>query len=471
MDLILERIELEKLFYEKYPLHTLLPDVYLSEILFGIYVLISRDYAPVRERALAATRRLVQAPNLLRQAMKNLEQPPRMFVESGLHTCAGAIAFFTDSVPEFAQQVRGALQDALLESNDELINELQNFSEYLNGLLENKGKAHFAISKPVYIQVLKLAHGLKGDADSLVKIANKQIKQIEADLNTEIAKFSKKKDWIAVYSDLKKTHPTTSGLVGVYSREMKRARSFVVQNDLVTLPEGESIEVTPTPAFGRPLFPFAAYLPPAPLEEEQKGCFWVTVPDNMPAKEQGSLLGEHSKWGMAVTALHEAYPGHHLQTVHANRNKERLVRHLFPSALFAEGWAFYCEEMMFEQGFYTESKQRVMQLRDALWRAYRVVIDVGLHSKKLKPQQAIDMLVQKVGMEAAAAEAEVRRYCQTPTQPMTYLIGKLEIMDLLADYQKAKQKNKEEFSLKQFHDELLSFGTIPVAKIRMLMGL
>ena len=467
LELILARIDLELLMSRKFPVHKLVPDIYLNEVLFGVYFLISRDFAPVRRRALSATRRLAHVPNLLNHAKKNLKAPPDVFIESALHTCNGALIFLRESLPEFAGSIRGSLKEALLEVNDEATAAIDRFSTLLSDTLAPRAKGNFAVGKTLYNQLLKLEHKLPYTHDDLLKIARREIKKIKAELDEVAAKISKKKSWQELVEDLKTYHPTAPGLVGVYKREIKRVRNFIIDKDLVTFPPGEVIEVVPTPPFARALTPYAAYLSPAPFDNRPIGQFWVTVPTGMPAKAAKERLKGHCKWGLPVKALHEAYPGHHLQLCRANEIKF-IIRHLVQTPVFAEGWAFYCEEMMWEQGFYKDPRERLLQLKDALWRAYRVLIDVGLHTKTMKIDEAVRILVETVGLEPPNAEAEVLRYCLTPTQPMSYLIGKVELVNLLNDYRK---KAGRRFDLKEFHDELLSYGTIPISSIRTLMGL
>jgi uncharacterized protein (DUF885 family) len=242
----------------------------------------------------------------------------------------------------------------------------------------------------------------------------------------------------------------------------------VRRKKLVTFPPGETIEVVPTPAFARPVIPYAAYLTPAPFETEQKGLFWATPPDSsLSKKEQAEVLADHSKPSLAITALHEAYPGHHLQLAIANRLDRRL-RFLYTTSVMAEGWALYCEEMMYEQGFYKSPASRLLQLKDLLWRACRVTLDVSLHTGAMTFEEAVDFLVTKAKLQRPNAAAEVRRYCATPTQPQSYVVGKLLILELLDDYKAARGDG---FKLKTFHDELLSHGTIPVDLIRKEMGI
>jgi uncharacterized protein (DUF885 family) len=143
------------------------------------------------------------------------------------------------------------------------------------------------------------------------------------------------------------------------------------------------------------------------------------------------------------------------------------LRALFTAPTMAEGWALYCEEMMHEQGFFADERVRLLQLRDQLWRACRVIVDVGLHTGKMSFNDAVSFLVRKAKLERGIAAAEVRRYCENPTQPMSYVVGKLLIHELREDY---RADRGEAFSLRQFHDDLLSHGTIPIALVREEMG-
>jgi len=219
------------------------------------------------------------------------------------------------------------------------------------------------------------------------------------------------------------------------------------------MPTGEELDVILTPEFERPTIPYAAYMPPAPFEKQQKGFFFVT-----PAEKEEQLRG-HSIYKIPVTALHEGYPGHHLQLVLANRLDSK-VRKLMGTSVFIEGWALYCEEMMYDLGYYSDPRVRLMQLKDQIWRACRVIIDVSLHTKRMTYGEAIDFLVKEAKLEHVNATAEVKRYTRTPTQPMSYAIGKKQIMSL-----------KDEYigELRQFHNKLLSFGSIPVALVKERM--
>jgi uncharacterized protein (DUF885 family) len=245
---------------------------------------------------------------------------------------------------------------------------------------------------------------------------------------------------------------------------MAAARQFVIDHDIVSIPAGESIRVEPTPTFLRPVIPYAAYMMPGFLEEFQEGVFIVTPVDEEadPEAAEAKLRG-HAHADIPVTTLHEAYPGHHLQLVFANQ-KGSLPRKIggFLSSLFIEGWAFYCEELMEQLGFIAKPVQRLARLQAQIWRASRIIIDSSLHTGKMTVEEAIDFLVERAGLEPNDAKAEARRYTQTPTQPQSYLMGKLQILEIVAEY----QRRNPELTMREMHDAILSCGSLPPKLMR-----
>jgi len=265
----------------------------------------------------------------------------------------------------------------------------------------------------------------------------------------------KAKDWPEVVAKIKSHHPTAKDLLASYRSELARARKFLVDKDVVTLPEGDDCEVIETPPFQRTTVT-AAYDQPPPFDSVTKGLFFVTPVDpKASAKEQEQMLRENDHGDQVDTTTHEAYPGHHLQLSIARRYPS-VVRKATGPAIFAEGWALYAEELMSELGMYTE-EERMMQLEWTLVRAARILIDVGLHTRGMKFDEAVAVLTDKVHLEHALAVSEVKRYTESPTQPSSYLVGREKIM---AIRERAKKAWGSDFTLKRLHDALLSHGTI-----------
>jgi uncharacterized protein (DUF885 family) len=442
--------------------------IYPYYALMGCYAFIMRDFSPVGTRMKSLLARLKQVPRLLREGQENLKigrNVPAIWTQIGIETTVGGKQFFEKMIPAFAKKVRG-LREQILTANRKALAAFDDYEKFLRNQLLPKSKGSFAVGKKHFDFLLEVHHQLPYTSDDLLSIGKRLIKETQAEMKSVAAKIDRRRDWTQIVEELKGTHPTKDELLGFYKKEMARARDFIRRKDLVTIPQGETLSVVETPSFQRHTTPYGAYLPPAPFEKKQKGFFWVTpVNEKLPAKQQEEQLQGHNSYAAVITALHEAYPGHHLQLVHSNRIKSKVRRELGTS-LFAEGWALYCEELMYEKGFYTKPQTRLLQLKDQLWRACRVVIDAGLHTGKMSFDQAVNMLVEVAKLEKTNAVAEVKRYTYTPTQPMTYAMGKTEILRLRDDFRALKGK---EFDLKKFHDQLLSYGTIPIRMVRERM--
>jgi len=442
----------------------LYPDI----ALMSCYILMVRDFAPLKERMQSVLGRLKQVPRLMKEGQDNLRRGrdiPRIWTKVAIETTSSGKEFFKQMIPLFAKKVPH-LKGQLLSANQKAISAFDDYEEFLKKRLLPRSNGRFAVGEKFYNFLLSVHHQLPYTTDDLLPMGNRIIKQTQTEMRSLAKKIDPKKSWTKIVDDLKKKHPSKENLLKFYTKEMARARDFVRRKNLVTIPKSESLSVVETPIFERSTIPYGAYMEPAPFEKKQRGFFWVTpINEKLPPAQQEEQLRGHNSYGAVLTALHEAYPGHHLQLVHCNKIKSK-VRRQFWTSLFAEGWALYCEELMYDEGFYTKSETRLLQLKDQLWRACRVVIDVSLHTQRMSFNKAVDMLVNVAKLEKTNAIAEVKRYTYTPTQPMTYIMGKMEILKLRDDFKKLKGKT---FNLKKFHDQLLSYGTIPVQMVRERM--
>ena len=445
------------------------PGLYLDDVLYGLYYLVQREFAPLEPRVAIAARRLREVPRLLEQARANLSDPrdiPPAWVESAERQLRGSLGFLGDLRRELVPRSGSAGRD-LEAALDDAIPALARFGDWMESRLAGAAAGELAIGRTLFDFLLRTHHGVDFDADSLHAFGEALIAETQARLEKAVLGLDARRSWQDLVAEWKATdHPTAEGFVADYSDEVDRARDFVLQRDLVTIPPGERLHVVKTPPFQRSLCPFAAYLPPGPFESNQDGYFWVTPPDEQASPEvRDRLLQDHLRPGIAGTATHEAYPGHHLQLSVANRIASR-VRRQFTTSVLVEGWGFYSEQLMGEEGFYRDPRSAVLQLKGQLWRACRVVIDVGLQTRGMDLEEAARMLHEVARLELPSARGELLRYARTPTQPMSYAVGKSEILRLRED---VRRRSGAAFRLKDFHDRLLSFGSIPIALIRRRM--
>lgn len=437
------------------------PSIYPETAQKGIHLL-TRAFAPLEERKEAILARMMAVPDYLDAARANLQQVPELFVSTAHEVCTKGPAFVDGVVHDLLNAFPGEAERIEHAGGRARVGFLQ-FQDFLEHDLRKRVGGTFAIGERWMNFKLERQHLLNMNCTALEAFGRQHIESTRAALETHAKALDPKRHWRELIEDAKKRHPEAAKLRDAYVAEVQRARRFVEEKRIAPIPDG-TLEIVDTPVFDRVTLPYAAYEPPAPFDEEAIGWFYVTpVDQSRPAEEQEEQLRGHNYASLSLTTVHEAWPGHHLQLLHAASAGSRL-RRLSDSDVFAEGWALYCEELMHAQGYFLDPASRLYQLRDLLWRACRVVIDVGLHTGRMTMEEAAKMLVDEAMLEPVNAAMEVKRYTMEPTQPMSYLVGKQEIIDIRDE---VKLRAGARFNLYDFHETLLACGTLPPQLIRM----
>ena len=444
---------------EKERPHEVNPEFHLTHLLGGLFALLLRTDQPAEARARGLAGRLAEAPRFLDDAQATLTRPAKVFTETAISVARGGMSLLREVIPAFAASVPVAERQAIEEAIGPARDALLEFTDFLAGELLEKSDGDFAIGRENFDFRLHYEHALRETAPELLRYGESLVAAVEADLALLADRIAPGTPWRALAERLRAVHPTKEKLVDEYARAMERARAFVAERGLVGIPEGE-LKVVATPSFMAPLIPFAAYDPPGAFGEDRTGYFYVSVPDN-------GGLGDHCSYEIATTALHEGFPGHHLQFLNAYRQASP-VRRVVSSPITVEGWALYCEMMMGEQGFLRSPEETFFQKLALLWRAARIVLDIKLHTAGLSVEQATVYLMDKLGGTREAALTEVRRYCATPGYNLCYAIGLRELTRLRDD---ARVRDGPSFTLRRFHEEVLAYGGLPLSLIRWGMGM
>lgn len=412
----------------------------------SLHILLPREL-PGKYRREMIRSRLAEAPRYLRAGLDNLRAPDPETLRVAAHACSSGVVFLKDAIqafdPEGARRASAAFED------------------YGRALRQGRGgraRKRFPAGRELFELKLRLEHGLTCDAKELVEIGREARERTLKSLRELAREINPRSDWRYLLAQAKKKHPDERNLLSVYRTETLRAKAFCKKRRLAGFPKGERLLIESTPRFEWETSPYAALLPPGPFERSRTSSFWVTPVDPAwPASKRRDRLEGHCLAGLPSVCPHEGYPGHHLQLVRSNMIASK-VRKVFTTPLLIEGWAFYCEEMMEDEGYIRDPLARLYRLKDQLWRACRVEVDAGLHVGGWSPRRARDTLVGDAQLEPANAEAEVSRYCTSPTQPMSYLIGKLEILKLR---ERCRSAWGSRFTLRRFHEWLLDFGSMP----------
>ena len=439
------------------------PEFWLTHLFGGLYGLLRRADRGSEANAASVAARLEDVPAFLDDAHAALTEPVRRFAETALQMCPGGVLLVREVRAAYVDGPAGERVAAAAEVAGAA---LAAFEHDLDRWVE-AGSEHFAMGEDGFNFLLHYQHVLRDTAPELWRYGLRLKDEVVADLAARAQRLAGSADWPALVDKLRGEHPTAEGLVAAYAREMERARAFVAARGLAPIP-AVPLDVIATPEFMRPLLPFAAYDSPGPYAAEPRGLFYVTVPDPaLPEAARERVLRDHSRHEIAATSLHEGYPGHHLQLVLAQASASETRKNIY-TPLTLEGWALYCEELMADEGFYASEEERFFQRVHLLWRAMRIVLDVGLHTRGMTYDDAVTQLVDEVHMERSLAEAEVSRYCATPAYQVCYGVGRRELLRLRDDYRQARGSA---FTLRGFHDHVLSYGGLPVALMRWGMGL
>ena len=270
-------------------------------------------------------------------------------------------------------------------------------------------------------------------------------------------------DWVDAYERLKDDHPPADGIKAAYQQAMDAARAFVHERRVVTLPERERVITVDTPPAMRRSSPFGTFDTVEPFGDGLVGRLVLTPIERWLSPEQRAerLRSHHRAW-IPIIAVHEAYPGHHAHAIKA-RESPRPLRRVLQEPITLEGWGLFTEQLMFELGFLRGDDVRLTMLRNRLWRAARVILDVSLHTGRMQVDEAVDFLVDRVRFERYAAELEVGMYPRRPTYVLGYLVGMQEIDALRRDWIAAHGEPDPPAAL---WDAFLSAGGIPPALIR-----
>ena len=323
------------------------------------------------------------------------------------------------------------------------------------------------MGEAAYTKMLREQYLLPYDAAQLWTYAWGEFNATVVSLDALAHKIDAQKTWLQIANDEKQDHPDPARMIEAHQEVVNRARAHIVDKDLIPLPWAERCTVVPrkpspgnNPYYGN--FSGAADRPAAPdgtlLGEWQINPFDASWDES----KQRDYLLEHD-WGVIlVTAPHETYGGHHVQIMYQMHNPSKL-RRLVSTPMFTEGWGLYNEQLFQETGFFPNETIHLRQLQLRLWRNARVIYDVGMQTGRMTREDAVRLMVDRVGFLRWAAEAEVDSALARPGYFIGYFMGMSEILKMRDDY---RARTGDRFSLKDFHRKLLEIGSMPPALVR-----
>ncbi len=329
--------------------------------------------------------------------------------------------------------------------------------EYLPNARETVGASALPDGVAYYAAMVRYYTSLDdATPDAIHKLGLKEVARIRAEMNGVIKKTGFRGEFNA-FLDFLRTDPE------FYAKtpEQLLERAAWISKDIDgrlpayfgKLPR-QPYSVEPVPAEIAPNYTTGRYVG-APLDADRGGQYWVNTYG----------LDKRPLYQLIALSLHEAVPGHHLQGALALEieNVPDFRKQFYPHA-FGEGWGLYSEKLGVEMGVYTTPYDEFGRLSYEMWRACRLVIDTGLHSKGWTRQQALDYLASNTALSLHNVQTEVDRYIAWPGQALAYKMGELTIWELRA---KAERELGDKFDIRDFHDAVLTEGGLPLDMLRV----
>ena len=463
-DLLLTHIRGDLLDIEQVRMWEKNPDDYTSNMTNAVFLLMSRTFAPPEARLKSVIAREKLMPAVLETARENLKNPPRIYTEVAIEQMPGIVGFFERDVPAaFAKVTDAALLKEFGEANEHAVEALRAYEKWLKTDLLARSHGDFRLGAELYAKKLEYNEMVTTPLDELLKEGYEDMRRNQRTFQEVAAKVDAKKTPMEIMAELAHNHPMPGGLLDAFRNTLGGLRDFIDAHHIVTIPSQVLPIVEETPPFMRALTS-ASMDTPGPYESVAKEAFFnVTLPEPGWSKEAVEEHMEGFNRGTVVsTAVHEVYPGHYTQFLWVKQAPSK-VRKLFGCGSNAEGWAHYTEQMMLDEGYGNgDPKLRLGQLQDALLRNARYIVGIEMHTGKMTFEQAADFFVKEGYQSRVNAVRETKRGTSDPTY-LVYTLGKLQIMQLRADYRK---KMGAAFRLQEFHDAFLKQGFPPVALVR-----
>jgi uncharacterized protein (DUF885 family) len=450
----------------------------------SIYNLVARDFAPLEDRLANAALRLEQFPRFLEQARASIEpqRVPKIHAETAIAQNLGVVSIIeTMIIPEMGGLT--AATRARLEAAIEIAKDaLADHQTWLEEELIPRAAGDFRIGAELFDRKLAFALDSPMGRKEIVARAEAEYESVRNQMY-EVAKgiyaadqpyttFPDSPDeaykQVIIRAALEKAYahlPARDGIVAVAEQQLQQATDFVIEKNIVTMPD-DPVEIIIMPEFQRGVS--LAYLDsPGPLDKGQSTFYAVApLPADWTDEQVRSFLREYNLYSIQDLTIHEGVPGHYLQLALSNRYPSTL-RGVLQSGSMIEGWAVYAERVMIDEGYQdNDPLQRLIMLKWYLRAVTNAIIDAAIHVDGMTRDEAMKLMIEGGFQEEREAAGKWVRAQLTSTQLSTYFVGYQEHVE---NRKAVEEAWGDEFTLRRFHDQALSYGSPPVKYIRALM--
>lgn len=457
VDYLLVRADLEGDWWNRTVLRGLQrnPTIYENECADGIFSIVKRPYASADVRVTDAIARLRACPGVLAQGEANLTDTVREFAQIASEDVRDGDSLYTTTLDGIAAGASPGTRSQLHAAQAQALAALHAYRSWLDGRMAQFHPGGFAVGKEQYDWYLRRVLLLPLDSGEVATIGRLELARDRA-----LEAWEANRDAHEPPGTPQPHFTNKAAFLHYYQSALARLVGFVKSRGIVDIPSYVGpFHIVQVPKALAATYPGGFMNPPGMFSRDPEGFYFV--PDF--GSSNGGFFVAAARQSVLPVLGHEGIPGHFLQFSYAYHNPD-YIRHVHDDGVFAEGWAFYGEEMLMRQGLYDrEPAARRQVIHLMRHRATRVGVDVGLATGEMSLPQAIAYFQKNAGIDEGTARGEATRFAMDPGQAIDYLIGKTQIETLIGlEHDRAGAA----FSLRAFHDRLLSYGTVPYSTIR-----
>ncbi len=480
-DLLLRQIDWALLELDSLQSYRRNPTVYVEMIGQALFTPFMLEYAPKAERFKHIIARLEKVPELLQQARKNLVSSPEIWTDVALEQNQGNVNLIDKALRgEVPPELRNAYDKAAAAA----LEALEGFNAYLAKELSQR-RSDWRLGKEQYARKFKLALGtdrtpeqVLAEAEAALTETRREMFRIALPVHNRM--YPTHRDPVDLnlivgetLDKIAERRSTRERYFADARRDLSEATEFVRRKQLLTLPPRDNLQVIETPEFMRGIYAVGGFNPAPALEPELGAFYWLTpIPADWSAQRIESKLREYNYYGLKLLTIHEAMPGHYVQFEYANQvqpRARRILRAVFGSGTYVEGWAVYSTELLLDEGYLDGSPElRLTFMKQQLRLIANAILDIRLHTAGMTDKEAMDLMVGRTFQENEEATAKLRRAKLSSCQLSTYYVGWRDWLRLRDHYRTAKAEN---FRLAEFHESSLKAGALSLPALsRLLTG-
>lgn len=452
------------------------PTVYVELIGNALFTPLVLEYAPKADRLRHVIARLEKVPAVIAAARQNLVDSPEVWNRVAREENAGNIGLIDQTI---RGQIPAELKAAFESAAAKALPALKDFNKWLETDLSKRTR-DWRLGPDHYGRKLRPALGTEMSAADLLKDAETQLAAVRQSMYAIATKAGApassatelNQKVTAALKRIAQKHSTPDTYFADARRDLDEARAFVKARKLLTLPQRDNLQVIETPEFMRGIYGVGGFNSAPPLEPQLGAFYWLTpVPRTWPKERVESKLREYNFYGLKLLTIHEAMPGHYVQLEYSNDiadKTRRLLRSVFGSGPYVEGWAVYATGMMLDEGYLEgDPDLRMTFLKQQLRMIANSILDIRMQTMNMSDDEAMRLMLEDTFQEKEEATAKLQRAKLSSTQLPTYFTGYREWVKLHEAY---KAKKGSTFSLAEFHERALRVGAVPMRALsRMLL--